>query len=279
MFIQMRSILFFSAVALAGCGSLKPPKYENGEYVPPPADNPLNISLEDNICGSDAKNKSLGAGVVGVLAPALVNQAYDRFINWLDSKQANLSVSSSGVATTTFFTDNDSSLAKGCVILKRGDSLEARFIIHSIENTPYWFMKPYSLKFNRSEAKEGKMDSKNLVTEITFSTPGADGKLVTFFQGTFDLGRRTPGGSWTAEGSATPFVGQDSGPIPLPKSPEDKAGKKINEYLAMKVTASVIEHDEGRDWIRGVTDSLREKENREKILQPVIDAFTEGKKK
>lgn len=279
MSIRIRSVLFFSAIALAGCGSLTPPKYENGDYVPPPADNPLEISLEDNVCGSSGKNKAFGAVVAGVLAPALVNQAYDRFINWLDSKQANLSASSSGISTTTFFTDNDSNLVKGCVILKRGDSLEARFSINSIGDTPYWVMKPYSLAFKRSEAKEGQKDSKSLVAEIAFSTPGADGKLVTFFQGTFDLGKRIPGGSWTATGGTTPFVGQDSGPIPFPKSPEDKTGKKVNEYLVMKVTASVIEHGEGRDWIRGVTDSLREKENRQKILQPVIDALSGGQKK
>ena len=41
----------------------------------------------------------------------------------------------------------------------------------------------------------------------------------------------------------------------------------------MKVTASLIEHGEGRDWIRGVTDALREQENRDKILKTLLDVL------
>jgi len=242
--------------------------------VPPPAVNPLQVTYEDNVCGQSQRNRAFGAVIAGVLAPALVNQSYDRFINWLDAKQANLSASSTGVTTTTFFTDNDARLVKGCLVLKRGDSLEARFSVNTVENTPYWFMKPYSLDFKRSEAKEGQQDAKSIVAEVAFSAPDTDGKLVTFFQGTFDLGRRTANGNWTAQDGKNPFVGQDSGPFPFPKSPADKDGKPINEYMVMKATASIIEHGEGRDWIRGVTDSLREKENRQKILAPVIDALT-----
>lgn len=66
---------------------------------------------------------------------------------------------------------------------------------------------------------------------------------------------------------ARSFVGQDSGPYGLPKVPESDA------LVTMKITASLVEHGEGRDWIRGVTDSLRDKENREKILKPFLDAI------
>ncbi len=260
-------------LALAGCGSLSPPKYENGEYVPPAAEHPLQISFEDSICGTANKNRTFGAAIAAAVVPVLVNQAYTRVVNWLDSKQANLSASSSGVVTTTFYTDNDDTIAKGCLVLKRGDSLEARFSVQPVGATPYWSMTPYSLTFKRSEAKEGNTDSKSLVAEISFGAPGNDGKLVTFFQATFDLGKRSAGGSWTVGGGSAPFAGQDSGPFPLPRGAEDKSGKKLNEYLAMKVTASVAEHGEGRDWIRGVTDALREKENRQAIVQPIIDAL------
>ena len=41
----------------------------------------------------------------------------------------------------------------------------------------------------------------------------------------------------------------------------------------MKITASLVEHGESRDWIRGGTDTLREKENCEKILKPFLDAL------
>ena len=278
--MKRRTLVFLSATALlSGCGSLTPPKYENGQYVPPPAESPLQVTLEDAVCGSTVRNRALGTAIAGVVVPALVNQAYDRFVNWLDAKQANLSASSSGVATATFFTDNNANVPKGCLVIKRGTSLEARFSMAPIGgDTPYWNMKPHSLKFLKSEAKEGADQSKSIVAEITYAAPGGDGKMVTFFQATFDLGKRVAGpqSTWTVAGTDTPFVGQDSGPFLVPKSPE-VAGKKSNEYGVMKVTANIIEHGQGRDWIRGVTDALREKENRESIVQPIVDAIT-GKK-
>ena len=44
--------------------------------------------------------------------------------------------------------------------------------------------------------------------------------------------------------------------------------------VTMKITASLVENGQGRDWIRGVTDALREKENRDKILKPFLDALS-----
>lgn len=274
---RARPLPLLAAVALlSGCGSLTPPKYENGEYVPPPAENPLQITLQDNLCG-ETGNRAVGAAVIGALAPVLVGQVYDRVINWLDAKQANLSVSSSGVSTQTFFTDNNVSLPKGCLVLKRADSLEAQFKMEPLQGGAYWRMVPYSLTFKRSEAKESPTQAKSIVTEVTFAAPGADGKLATFFQATFDLGKRVAAENavWTVTTTANPFPGQDSGPFGVPKSPE-AGGKKLNEYGVMKVTASIIEHGEGRDWIRGVTNALRATENREKILQPIVDAITGG---
>jgi hypothetical protein len=113
---------------------------------------------------------------------------------------------------------------------------------------------------------------KSIVTDISFAAPGDDGKLTTMFQPTFDLGKHKVGDNIHVRQGKTPFIGQDSGPVSFPKIPEDK-GNKINLYVAMKVTASVIEHGQGRGWIRGVTDSLRDKENRKKILQPLVDAL------
>lgn len=276
---RMTLVVLSATVLLSGCGSLTPPKYENGQYVPPPAESPLQVTLEDNVCGSSAKNRSFGTAIAGVLVPALVNQAYDRFVNWLDAKQANLSASSSGVATSTFYVANATGVPKGCLVIKRGESLEAQFSMASVGiDTPYWNMKPHMLRFSKSEAKEGTDQSKSIVAEITYAAPGADGKLVTFFQATFDLGKRVAGPKsiWTVSETGTPFVGQDSGPFLVPKSPE-VAGKKLNEYGTMKVTANIIEHGQGRDWIRGVTDALREKENRDSIVKPIVDAIT-GKK-
>ena len=140
----------------------------------------------------------------------------------------------------------------------------AMFSIEPTDSGGYWHMTPYSLKFSNSEAKEAQDGEKSIVADIQFATPGADGTLATFFQATFDLGKRKAGSQVF---DAKTFVGQDSGPYGLPKMPDTDA------LVTMKVTASLVEHGEGRDWIRGVTDSLREKENRDKILKPFLDAL------
>lgn len=262
------AIGLLSLFALAGCGSLVPPKYENGHYVPPPARNALKVELKDDACGSGAVPASKGgilAPLATVIGTALVNQAYDRFVNWLDEKKANLSASSSGTATTTFLSNLS---PKGCLILTRGDksgpSLEAQFLIDRTNSKVYWHMTPHSLKFNGSEAKESPDGEKSIVADIQFAAPGEDGKLVTFFQTTFDLGRHKASGETY---KADSFVGQDSGPYGIPKVSKDDA------EVTMKVTASLIEHGEGRDWIRGVTDALREQENRDKILKTLLDVL------
>ncbi|MBK7464699.1 MAG: hypothetical protein IPJ50_19665 [Betaproteobacteria bacterium] len=246
---------------LAGCGSLSPPKYENGQYVPPPAKHALQIDLKTSSCGTEGQPKALLTPLVGVLGSAVINQTYDRFVNWLDEKKANMSASSTGVATTNFLVGKS---PKRCLVLTREESMEAMFSIEPTESGGYWHMTPYSLKFSSSEAKEAPGGEKSIVADIQFATPGADGTLVTFFQGTFDLGVRKAGPKTL---NAKAFVGQDSGPYGLPKVPESDA------LVTMKITASLVEHGEGRDWIRGVTDSLREKENRDKILKPFLDAL------
>ena len=48
-----------AAGLMAGCGSIAPPKYENGEYVPPPAKHALNIDLKTASCGTDGPPKAL----------------------------------------------------------------------------------------------------------------------------------------------------------------------------------------------------------------------------
>lgn len=247
---------------LVGCGSLTPPKYENGQYAPPPAKHALQIDLKASSCGTEGPPKALLTPLVGVLGSVVINQTYDRFVNWLDEKKANMSASSTGVATTNFLVGKS---PKRCLVLTRDSSMEAMFSIEPTESGGYWHMTPYSLKFSSSEAKEAPDGEKSIVADIQFATPGADGKLSTFFQGTFDLGvRKAEPQTFTAKA----FVGQDSGPYGLPKVPESDA------LVTMKITASLVEHGEGRDWIRGVTDSLREKENRDKILKPFLDALT-----
>lgn len=255
--------LGFAAVAglLVGCGSLTPPKYENGQYVPPPAKHALQIDLRTSSCGTTGQPKALLAPLVGVLGSVVINQTYDRFVNWLDEKKANMSASSTGVATTNFLVGNN---PKRCLVLTRDSSMEAMFSIEPTESGQYWHMTPYSLKFSSSEAKEAPDGEKSIVADIQFATPDADGKLSTFFQGTFDLGIRKAGPQ-TLDAKA--FVGQDSGPYGLPKVPAN------DNLVTMKITASLVENGEGRDWIRGVTDSLREKENRDKILKPFLDAL------
>ncbi|OEZ59884.1 hypothetical protein [Duganella sp. HH105] len=246
---------------LAGCGSLAPPKYENGQYVPPPAKHALQIQLNTLSCGTGEPAKAMLTPLVSVLGSAIINQTYDRFVNWLDEKKANMSASSTGVATTNFLVGKN---PKRCLVLTRDGSMEAMFSIEPTESGGYWHMTPYSLKFSSSEAKEAPDGEKSIVADIQFATPGADGALSTFFQGTFDLGVRKAGAQ-TLDAKA--FVGQDSGPYGLPKVPDSDA------MVTMKITASLVEHGEGRDWIRGVTDSLREKENRDKILKPFLDAL------
>ncbi len=248
-------------VLLAGCGSLTAPKYENGQYVPPPAKSSLQVVLQSPSCGTAVPPKALATPLVSVLGTAVINQAYDRFVNWLDERKANLSASSSGVGTTNFLVGKN---PKRCLVLIRGDSMVAMFSIEPTESGGYWHMTPYSLKFASSEAKEAPDKEKSIVADIQFAAPGADGTLSTFFQATFDLGKHTAGSQVVA---AKAFVGQDSGPHGLPKVPES------DPLITMKVTASLVEHGEGRDWIRGVTDALREKENRDKVLKPLLDAL------
>jgi hypothetical protein len=246
---------------LAGCGSLTPPKYENGQYVPPPAKHALQIELNPASCGTDGPPKALLTPLVGVLGSTIINQSYDRFVNWLDEKKANMSASATGVTTTNFLVGKS---PKRCLVLSRESTMVAMFSIEPTESGGYWHMTPYSLKFSSSEAKEAPDGEKSIVADIQFATPGADGALKTFFQGTFDLGAHKASEK-TLDSKA--FVGQDSGPYGLPKVPDS------DSLVTMKVTASLVEHGEGRDWIRGVTDALREKENRDKILKPFLDAF------
>ncbi len=257
-----RMVLVLSTnLVLVGCGNLTPPKYENGQYIPPPAKHSLNIELIPSSCGTTGPPKALFMPLVTVVGTALLNQAYDRFVNWLDEKQANLSASSSGVTTTNFLVGKS---PKRCLKLTRSNNLEVLLSIEPTETGGYWHMKPFSLKFTGSEAKEAPDGEKSIVADIQFATPGEDGKLATFFQATFDLGRRKANGQ--VDGAET-FVGQDSGPYGIPKVAERDA------LVTMKVTASLVEHGDGRDWIRGVTNSLREQEHKDKILKPLLDAL------
>jgi hypothetical protein len=141
----------------------------------------------------------------------------------------------------------------------------AMFSIAPTESGGYWHMTPYSLKFASSEANEAPDEEKSIVADIQFAVPAADGTQTTFFQATFNLGTRSTGPQVFP---ASAFVGQDSGPYGLPKVPES------DPLVTMKITASLIEHGEGRDWIRGVTDALREKENRDKVLKSLLDALS-----
>ncbi|MHC8390191.1 hypothetical protein ACYZTM_19640 [Pseudomonas sp. MDT2-39-1] len=256
-----------TSLLLAGCGSLTPPKYENGQYVPPPAKHSLQVDLAPSACGASGPPRALLTPLIAVLGTAVINQSYDRFVNWLDEKKANMSASSTGITTTNFLVGQN---PKRCLTLVRDSSMVAMFSIEPTASGGYWHMSPYSLKFLSSEAKEDADGEKSIVADIQFSTPGTDGTLTTFFQATFDLGSHKAGPQ-TIDTKA--FVGQDSGPYGLPKVPESDA------LVTMKITASLIEHGEGRDWIRGVTDSLREKENREKILKPIFELLAEKTEK
>ena len=155
---------------LAGCGSLSPPKYENGQYVPPPAKHALQIDLKTSSCGTEGQPKALLTPLVGVLGSAVINQTYDRFVNWLDEKKANMSASSTGVATTNFLVGKS---PKRCLVLTREESMEAMFSIEPTESGGYWHMTPYSLKFSSSEAKEAPGGEKSIVADIQFATSGA----------------------------------------------------------------------------------------------------------
>lgn len=258
--IKMIPILFGFAFLASGCGSLTPPKYENGQYVPPPAKNPLKVDLTSSSCDGTV-SRAVGAALATVLATTVINQSYDRFVNWLDAKKANLSASSSGITTASLLSGAN---LKRCLILSRSNTLIAKFSIDPTPSGGYWHMTPYSLDFLTSEAKESPEGEKSIVAEIQFSAVGEDGKLNTFFQTTFDLGKHK------ASGISNPinvFIGQDSGPYGKPKV------STTDTTITMKVTASIVEHGEGRDWIRGVTDSFREQENRDKILKPLLDAI------
>lgn len=247
------------AHSLAACANMPPPKYENGEYVPPPAKHPLKIVLSEDSC-DPAKPRSLFGPLVAVVGGALVNVGYDRFINWLDAKQANQSASSTGTSTTNLMIGKS---LKRCLILSRANTLEAKFSINPTQSGGYWHMTPYSVHFPRSEAKESTDGEKSLVAEINFATPNSDGTLKTYFTATFDLGRHEAGPTVI---DAANFVGQDSGPYGAPSVPV------TDPLVTTKITASLVEHGEGRDWIRGVTNALREQENRDKILKPILDA-------
>lgn len=247
---------------LGGCGSHIPPKYSDGQYVPPPSKRALQIDLRISPCNAEQASRSaIATALVVTLAGAVINQTYDTFVNWLDEKKANMSVSSTGVATTSLL---DNSLLKRCLVLTRANSMQAMFSIEPTTSGGYWHMTPYSLKFSSSEAKEKPEGEKSIVADIQFATPSTDGTMMTFFQGTFDLGIRTASPEVLM---VEAFVGQDSGPFGLPKVPAS------DSEVTIKITASLAELGEGRDWIRGVTDSLREKENREKILKPILDAL------
>ena len=254
-----KAVILVACISLSGCASMGgAPKYENGQYVPPAAENALEVKLTPKDC-DDKDVRALVSPLITVAATALVNYGYDSFINWLDMKQAGLSASSSGIATDSLLVGPN---IKRCLILKRGDSLEARFSLAPTDSGGYWHMKPHSLVFNKSEAKEGEEKPKSIVADVQFAAIGADGKMATYFQATFDLGTHKAG---TAK--VTNFVGQDSGPYGQPKVAATDAG------ITTKVVASVVERGQGRDWIRAMTDSLREKENREKILKPILDAI------
>ncbi len=257
--------------ALGGC-AMTSPKYENGQYLPPPSEHALSISLEKQSCDPNRVVSVIGTALLSTVVPALANYGYDQFVNWLDNKAANLSSSSSGIATTPFYYYEDGGgkpKPMGCLILKRAEDLTAKFELTPIginaeKEAAYWHMTPSSLEFKKSEAKEGADQEKSVVIEIAFATPSVDGKLADFFVGTFDLGKHKAG---PAVITKQMLVGQDSGPIVFPK-PNDN-----DRSLTMKITASVVEQGEGRDWIRGVTNSLREKEQRDQILKQILDAI------
>lgn len=254
-----KTMVLIVCASASGCASMGgAPKYENGQYVPPAAENALDVKLTSKDC-DDKDARALFSPLIAVAATALVNYGYDSFINWLDMKQAGLSASSSGIATDTLLVGSN---IKRCLILRRGDSLEARFSLAPTDSGGYWHMKPHSLVFSQSEAKEGKKKPKSIVVDVQFAALGADGKLATYFQATFDLGTHIAG-----TGKITSFVGQDSGPYGLPKVAATDVG------VTTKAVASVVERGHGRDWIRAMTDSLREKENRERILKPILDAI------
>lgn len=271
--IRSSASSLIAVALLAGCMSA-PQKGEDGQYVPPLAEHSLKILLRGAEC-SQPDDRLIGqviGAVVSTVAPALVNYGYDQFVNYLESKVANLSASSSGTATTTLYQSNDGNGGinlKRCLVLTRANTLIASFDLTPTQakDAVFWHMTPYSLEFKRSEAKEGTDKEKSIVTDISFGVPGADGKLTTFFHTTFDLGKRKAADTVI---TATDIVGQDSGPIIFPKP----VGK--DSLVTIKINASVVEHGEGRDWIRAITKSLQEKENREAILKPILDTINKA---
>lgn len=60
----------------------------------------------------------------------IINQTYDRFINWLDEKKANMSASSTGVSTTFFLVGKS---LKRCLVLSRESTMVAMFSIEPTE--------------------------------------------------------------------------------------------------------------------------------------------------
>lgn len=261
--IVKTSAVFALTVGIAACGSTNTPRFDNGQYTPPPAKNALRVELLKQSCdGGSPALPAVLAPLIIAAGSALASQSYDRFINWLEEKKANLSVSSTGVTSTSFLANSE---PKRCLKLTRADSLQASFSISRVGSSGYWHMAPYSMKFARSEAKENPTGEKNIIAEIEFATPDASGKPVSFFLTTFDLGAHKSG---EAEYSAISFVGQDSGPYGTPKP-----SNATDADLTLKITASLIEHGEGRDWVRGVAVSLREQETKDKALKPIKDAL------
>ena len=114
-------------LAITGCGSTAPPKFENGQYVPPPAKNALRVELTREACDGSSPALVAGLAPLAITAgSAVISQSYDRFINWLEEKQANLSASSTGISSTSFLASKQ---LKRCLKLTRADSLMASFSI------------------------------------------------------------------------------------------------------------------------------------------------------
>ena len=151
------------------------------------------------------------------------------------------------------------------MILTRGTSLAARFNLSEISSngpSQFWHMTPYSLSFTQSAAKESPDAEKDIVVDIDMQAPDASGKLQPFFQATFDLGKHQASSTLVKA-----FPGQDSGPIRFPATASSNPGE------ALKVTASVVEHGQARDWMKASSDALRDQNNRNEILKPILDAL------